>query len=161
MIKIIGRMLRGLIIGAVWTYIFLIIANIILVLVWHFNMFSAKSWQHIVFFWNHGGTIKHFQDYLFLFILFSFPVIWLLSWIRLLKVDYSDILFTPVHIYNRFIIRKYGSDSKRIILRNIKPSRKIKDVLQEKLDKIKPDTDKEVDNIRQEVREKISSRSNH
>lgn len=161
MLKKFGRLLRGLIIGAVWTYLFLIIANIILVLVWHFNMFSVKSWQHIVYFWNHGGTIKHFQDYLFLLVLCFLPFIWLFFWIKLLQVDYLDILFTPVHIYNKFIIRRYGSDSKRIILRNIKPSRKIKDVLQEELSRIKPDQEKEVDNIRQVVREKISSRSNH
>lgn len=161
MLKKIWKIMRASIIGLIWTYVFLIAANLFLIFVWNFNLFSTQSWRHISYFWNHGGIIRQAQDYVFLLVLCSLPIFWLRLWFLLLKIDYLDILFTPVSIYNNFIIRHFGNDSKRIILKNLKPSRKTEEVIKEKIERIKTPQQKEVDNIRREVQEKITSSINH
>lgn len=68
------------------------------------------------------------------------------------------MLLSPIRLYNNYIIRKYGASSKRILLKNMGRSAKIKDQIEEMS---KPNTqiktDEEVNKIRSAVAEKISS----
>ncbi len=155
MIRKLFRFFRGLLIGALWTYVYVIVADFVMQLLWNFNFLSARSWQTISRFWESGGVINTGKDFIFLLMLLMVPVLWVWGWRLLLRADYVAVLLWPLAAYNRHIIKKYGQDSKRIILRNIKSSQKIIEEIKDQLDSIKPAKSKEVGNIRNGVFEKL------
>lgn len=153
--KKIYKVFRVSLIGVIWTYLFLVVSNYIMFQLWNFNFMSARSWQTISRFWESGGIIKTKTDYIFLLMLISLPFLWILGWLRALRIDYLSILLYPVNAYNRYVINKYGHDSSRIVLKNIKSSQKIIEEIKSQLESIKPAKTKEVGNIRAEVQKKL------
>lgn len=57
MLKKTLRLIRNLIIGTIWTYLFMVLANLALFYLWNFNLFSAHSWKTIGYFW--GGRRRY------------------------------------------------------------------------------------------------------
>lgn len=80
-----------------------------------------------------------------------------LGWRLLTRVNYLNILLFPVNAYNRYIINKYGHDSSRIILKNLKSSQKSIEEIKARLESIKPEAPKEVNTIREEIRKKLEN----
>lgn len=95
MLKKTLRLIRNLIIGTIWTYLFMVLANLALFYLWNFNLFSAHSWKTIGYFWEAGGVIKKAKDYLFLFMLLCVPWFWIWGWRLLTRVNYLNILLIP------------------------------------------------------------------
>lgn len=157
MFKSIFRFIRFVIIGFAWSYLFIFCANFLMYGLWNFNILSARSWQTITAFWQSGGVIKTGKDYIFLIMLFSLPIIWIFGWRYFNRISYKDILLWPINAYNRRIIRKYGHDSSRIVLKNMKSSQKMIEDIKNELESIKPEKAKEVQNIRQQINQVISS----
>lgn len=157
MLRKIFRFIRNLFIGALWTYVFLFAVSFAFLLIWNFNFFSARSWQTIIAFWQAGGIIKTGGDYVFLLALICVPVLWLWGWRRLVRVDYLNFLLWPINAYNRRIINKYGHESGRIILKNLKSSQEQIEAVKQKLESIRPEKPKEVHNIREEIQKKLES----
>ena len=118
---------------------------------------SAHSWQTIIRFWNSGGVIKSSADYIFLGTLCSLPLIWIWGWRYFLKLNYLEVLLYPINSYNRYVIKKYGQSSNRIVLRNLKSSQKIIEEIKNQLESIKPEKNKEVINIRNNVNQKLQN----
>ena len=157
MLKKTLRLIRNLIIGTIWTYLFMVLANLALFYLWNFNLFSAHSWKTIGYFWEAGGVIKKAKDYLFLFMLLCVPWFWIWGWRLLTRGNYLNILLFPVNAYNRYIINKSGHDSSRIILKNLKSSQKSIEEIKARLESIKPEAPKEVNTIREEIRKKLEN----
>ena len=80
-----------------------------------------------------------------------------MGWKKLLQIKYIPLLLSPIILYNRHIINKYGEDSPRIVLRNIKSSQKIIEEIKDQLDSIKPAKTKKSQNIRAEVKKTLSN----
>lgn len=158
MLKFIYKSLRTLLIGLIWSYVYLLITNSLLIYFWNFSTLSANSWRLLRLYWESGGAIKVGKDYLLLTILLLLIPVWILGWRRLLKKNYLEIFLAPIRIYNDYIIRKYGASSNRILLKNMGRSRKITEQIEE-MSKPKSQirTDEEVNKIRNAVAEKISS----
>ena len=157
MLKTFLRFIRSVIIGFLWSYAFIIFSNFIMFKLWNFNILSARSWYTISAFWQSGGVIKTGKDYIFLSMLFLLPVFWILGWRYFCKVSYADILLYPINKYNSYIIKKYGHNSKRIVLKNMKSSQKMIEDIKNELESIRPEKAKEVQNIRQQINQIISS----
>ena len=153
--KKVYKVFRVSLIGVIWTYLFLVVSNYIMFQLWNFNFMSARSWQTISRFWESGGIIKTKTDYIFLLMLISLPFLWILGWLRALRIDYLSILLYPVNAYNRYVINKYGHDSSRIVLKNIKTNQKIIEEIKGQIESIKPAKSKEVGNIRAEVQRQL------
>lgn len=153
--KRIYKIFRTTLIGIIWTYLFLVIANYAMYALWNFNLLSARSWQTISRFWEGGGIINTTADYIFLLMLFVLPFLWILGWFKVLKIDYLSILLYPINAYNRHIINKYGHNSSRIVLKNIKSSQKMIEEIKNQIESIKPAKTKEVGNIRAEVQKQL------
>ncbi len=156
MIKKLFSLIRFALIGLVWSWLFIVCANFLMFALWNFNLLSARSWLTIDVFWESGGIIKGGKDYLFLSMLALLPVLWILGWRYFNRVSYKDILLYPLNAYNRYIIKKYGHDSSRIVLKNIKSSQKIIEDIKNELAAIKPEKSVEVQNIRQQINQVIS-----
>ncbi len=154
--KKIFKFIRFTLIGSIWSYCFFFITNFAFYNIWNFNFMSSKSWKTVSAFWNRGGIIKSSSDYIFFFVMISLPLIWILCWKKLLKVNYTDLLLYPIKAYNRRIIQKYGTDSPRIVLKNMKSNQKIIDEIKEQIASIKPEKNKESGNIRSEINKKLN-----
>lgn len=155
MLKKILHIFRFSLIGCVWTYTFLMLANYLTFSLWNFNFMSSHSWKVIDTFWNSGGVIKSGSDYLFLSFLISLPLIWIFGWKYFLKVNYINIILYPINAYNTHIIKKYGKESSRIVLKNVKSTQKIIEEIKDQLESIKPEKTKEAANIRSQIIKKL------
>ena len=154
--KKILSLIRFVVIGFIWSYVFVFLTHFLMLKLWSFNLFSVRSWQIINRFWEAGGVIKTARDYAFLTMLTSLPIVWILGWRFFLNQNYLNILLAPINAYNNHIIKKYGSESKRIVLRNIKSSQKMIEEVKEQIDAIKPAKNQEASIIRTEVIKTIS-----
>lgn len=157
MIKKLFRFFRNLIITGIWSWVFLSAANLFFYSVWRFNLVSAHSWETISYFWSAGGIIKNAKDYIFLLALLSLPFIWFFSLRRLIRTDFLDFFLSPLKAYNRRIIKKYGHNSSRIVLKNLKSSQQIIEEVKNQLESIKPEKPKEVVSIRDKIQSKLES----
>lgn len=157
MFKSVFRFIRFAVIGIIWTYVFVVCANFIMFSLWNFNILSARSWQTISAFWQSGGVIKTGKDYIFLSMIVALPVLWIWGWRYFCRISYVDILLCPINSYNRYIIKKYGHNSSRIVLKNMKSSQKMIEDIKNELESIRPEKAKEVQNIRQQINQMISS----
>jgi hypothetical protein len=159
MIKKLLKISRFLIIGIIWSYIYAFLTSYITIYFWKFNILSINSWKIISAYWNNGGIIKTSNDYIFLFTLLIIFVIWLIGLIILRKKSLLGILLAPVFLYNDHIIKKYGEDSKRIILKNMGISKKtdIKELVEKELNKKAKDIKKERIDVRGSISKKIMS----
>lgn len=156
--KKILKLIKGILVGIIWCYVYFIIINSILIIFWNFNLISASSWQLLGNYWDNGGAIKAGTDYLLVSILILYIPVWLWSWRKLNKISFVSILLAPICWYNSYVIRKYGESSGRILLKNMGHSKKIEDEIEamsQPSSQIK--TDEEVNKIRNAIAEKISS----
>lgn len=139
----------------------MMISNLILISIWNFNTLSPKSWQLLNIFWEKGGTIKTGKDYLLLFLLLLLLPIWIWGYIKLNKTNFINLLLFPIRLYNEKMIKKYGSDSKRIVLKNLGRTTQCPETIEEKVSPQNPSkTDEEVNKIRSAILEKINSAQN-
>lgn len=157
MMKKLLLLIRAIIIGTIWTFVFLVLSHFIMLLLWNFDIFSLKDWQTIAQYWNSGGSIKIARDYAFSACIILLPLFWIWGWHRLSRIDYLNIFLAPVNVYNSWIIRRYGSNSSRIMLKNLKSNHENIETLKLQLEAIKPEKPKEVVNIREEIQKKIES----
>lgn len=155
-----GKILKAIIVGSLWTCVLLFAGNKITLFFWKFNLLSAADWQLIAGFWNRGGVIKTASDYLFVSTLFLIPIIWIAGWKRLMKVKIGTLLLRPFEAYSDWQAKRYENNS-RIVLKNMgttsvkeTPKEKIKSDLK-KIEK-QIDNNKETAKIRENIGEKIS-----
>ena len=153
----IKKLFKALVVGIIWSYLYIFVTELLLYYLWNFDYLSPQDWQTINTFWEHGGVIKTGKDYLFLLSLLLVVPLWLLGWKYLYRQNYVEILLWPINAYNRHIIKHYGSESKRILLKNIGTLVKVEEEIKQKTEALKPIEWKEADKVRQAVSEKISS----
>ena len=152
-----GKLFKASVVGIIWSYIYIFATELLLYYLWNFDYLSPQDWHTINTFWEHGGVIKTWKDYLFLLSLLVIIPLWFWGWKYLYRQNYAEILLWPLNAYNRHIIKRYGSESKRILLKNIGTSVKVEEEMKQKTAAIKPIEWKEADKVRQAVSEKIIS----
>ncbi len=159
MLKKILKLIKFLIVGIIWTIVFFKLVNFILDYFWNFNLLSAQSWQLINSYWEAGGVIRTWQDYLLLFIFVLYIPLWLWGWKKCYHIDYIQLLLEPFALYNKKTLENYEKDISKLKIKNM--GTKLMKAEEELEMKSKPKepirTDEEVNKIRQAVAEKINS----
>ena len=150
------KFIRGLLIFIGWTGLFTVFSNFLISLIWNFDFMSARSWQLLSEFWNSGGVIKTTSDVLLLASLFMLPLLCLVGFILVLKINYANILLWPVKFLDNLFSSKSDNEPERIVLKNQKSSRQIIEDIKSELDSLKPEKAKEAGNIRSEITKKLS-----
>lgn len=143
----------------IWTYIYLIVSSGIFIFCWNFNILSSANWNVVYRYWESGGVIHTWKDYLLLLFLGAYLPCWYFGWRYFRNIQWLKVLMFPIVKYNQYIINKYGADSKRIVLKNMGVAgMKIEEEIELKVKpKAKIETDAEVNSIRAAVAEKINS----
>lgn len=155
MIKTIKKIITLLI----WTYLYIAITGTIFIYFWNFNILSLENWNLIKEYWESGGIIHTWKDYLFLFMLLAYIPLWYKGWISIQKINFLKIILWPIEKYNQHIIKGYDSTSSHITIKNMgKEGIKIEEEIEIKSKpKTQIQTDAEVNKIREAVASKINS----
>lgn len=101
--------LKTLIIGCLWSIIFIDGIRVLLLINWHFDIFLREHWRLLAEKWNSGASITR-SELAFFFILVSSIPLWVAGWIGLCLVKWHKLfkpLFTwPVYLYKKLSIKK-------------------------------------------------------
>lgn len=160
--KKLKKYIKFFLVGSIWTYIFLCLADFLFTTVWRFDIFSREDWKIISQFWNSGGKIKNARDYLFLFSFLFGGILWVWGFRRCMKLNFAAILLYPFEAYSRWSLKRYG-DTSRIVIKNIgSTGEKVdpKEIVKMKLKEVEKeiDTNKETKKIREIIADKISDK---
>ena len=160
MIRKLFKILKAAIVGAVWTVVFVYAAQIIMISVWNFDILNMRDWQVINTFWESGGKIKTDRDYLFVGMLLALIPLWFWGWRFFCRLSFVKILLFPITWYNNRMIRKYGENTPRIILKNMgaaKSKPNMEEIIEQRLKESAKPREKETGKIRRSIQEKISA----
>ena len=143
----------------VWTYIYLMVSSMLFIYFWNFNILSASNWNLVQRYWESGGIIHTWKDYLLLLFLIGYIPLWYIGWKRFSNLNWIQILLWPITKYNQHVINKYEKDSLHITIKNMGTGGvKIEEEIEIKSKpKTKIETDAEVNRIRAAVSERINS----
>ena len=110
------KIIKFLFVSFVWTILLSGIASCILNIFWDFNLFSSKGWSIIAKWWQRGGIINSWQDYLFFIVLFTLLPLWVLGIKRGMRINFVRILLAPIEY-----VLNHGLDEepKSITIKNI------------------------------------------
>ena len=110
------KTIKFLFVFSAWTVITLTVFRLVLSFFWNFDILNAKSWHIVGRFWENGGKINSWQDYLFFFLLFSFFPIWIWGIYRGMKADFLQLALKPVLF---FMNRGLDEAPKNVTIKNI------------------------------------------
>lgn len=131
-------------------------------LLWNFDYLSTNDWQTIGNFWEGGGSIKTGKDYIFMTMLLLIIPFWILGWRYFYKINFVQLLLSPIIWYNKRQIKKYGPTT-NIVLKNMGTNKKGPQLQEMIADRVKlANKQKEPASlkIRESVQEKISTTEN-
>ena len=153
----IKKTLKTIVVGGVWTVLYLFVTRVLFVSIYGFDYLSPYDWHKINVFWTNGGVIKSGRDYLFLFCLLMLVPVWFVLLKRLLCLNYLNLLLSPFLLFNKLSINKYKAQNKRILLKNIGTSVKVEEEIKLKTATVKPQERNEADKIRSAVSQKLKN----
>lgn len=100
--------LKTLIIGCLWSIIFIDGVRVLLLINWHFDIFLKEHWQLLNIKWNSGAPITNSELGFFLIIVSSIPLL-LAGWVGLCLVKWGKMLkrifFGPLYVYRRLTLK--------------------------------------------------------
>ncbi len=165
MLKKILKFCKCLLVGIIWTYIFLYVSLFFTSAIWNFNYLSLVDWEIISAYWNQGGSIKEAKDYgLFLTLILLIPT-WIFGWRYFYHRNFIAIILAPINWYNQKQIKKYGKDTSRIVIKNMgSTGKKInpEEMIEAKLKDFKSNMEhqeKNSDILREKLKEKFDKKN--
>lgn len=87
--------------------------------IWKFRIYSLPHWRKIGQFWDSGGTINTFSEWMFFIVLLLLIPLWIIGWHKASKVPIIKIIFFPIFWYHNYQEKKYAQMPKSIVLKNM------------------------------------------
>lgn len=101
--------LKTLIIGYLWTIVFIDGIRVVLLINWHFDIFTGEHWQLLKEKWNSGEAVSRSEIAFFLILVSSVPL-WLAGWVGLCLMKWESwlkkIILSPVYLYRKLTLNK-------------------------------------------------------
>lgn len=101
--------LKTLIIGYLWSIIFIDGIRVVLLINWHFDIFLKEHWQLLSYKWNSGAPISKSELAFFLIIVSSIPL-WFAGWIGLCLIKWEKLLkrifLSPLYLFRKLTLKK-------------------------------------------------------
>ena len=162
-LKKISKFIKWILIGAIWSYVYLLSTLLLFKKAWGFNYLSRSSWNIISDFWSAGGRIKTGKDYLFIICLILLVPLWLWGWKKLNKINMLSLFLAPVLWYQNKKANAYMDGMSRIKIRNIGLSNgnNIKENFEKKLQQQQEEikkSSKTSKNIRNNLKTKLTNK---
>ena len=100
--------LKVLIIGCLWSVVFLDGLRAVSLINWHFDIFLKEHWIEHKKQWNSGAPISSSEIIFFTIIISSFPM-WIAGWYGLSMVKWKrlikNIIFSPLYLYKKLTLK--------------------------------------------------------
>lgn len=74
--------LKTLIVGYLWSIVFIDGIRVVLLINWHFDIFLSEHWRLLSYKWNSGAPMTNSELGFFMIIASSIPL-WLAGWVGL------------------------------------------------------------------------------
>ena len=106
--KVLAIILKTLLIGYLWSVIFIDGIRVLLLINWHFDLFLKEHWILLRQKWNSGAPISGSEIVFFIVIISSVPL-WLAGWFGLCVVNWKKwlkyIIFSPLYLYRKLTLK--------------------------------------------------------
>ena len=100
--------LKTLIVGYLWSIIFIDGLRVVLLINWHFDIFLKEHWLLLGEKWNSGEPITASEVGFFLIIVSSIPLLFA-GWIGLCLVKwkrfFKHVIYSPLYLYRKLTLK--------------------------------------------------------
>ena len=100
--------IKTLIIGCLWSIVFIDGIRVLLLVNWHFDIFLKEHWLLLQYKWNSGMSISRSEIAFFLILVSSIPL-WLAGWVGLSIVKWNKLLkrifLSPVYLIRKLRLK--------------------------------------------------------
>jgi len=100
--------LKTLLIGCLWSIIFLDGLRVVMLINWHFDIFLKGHWSLLSQKWNSGASMSRSEILFFLIIVTSIPL-WLSGWIGLCLIKWEHylkkVIFSPLYLIKKLTLK--------------------------------------------------------
>ena len=153
-----------LLVGIIWSYVYIQSTLFLFKSVWSFNYLSRAHWKVINTYWNEGGKIITGKDYLFVLCLLLLIPLWLWGWKRLCRTNFLALFLSPITWHQKREADKYLKSMSRIKIHNIGVSTgdDVKQDFENKLKKQQAEiekTSKTSQTLRSQIKDKLNQSS--
>lgn len=121
--------IKTLIIGYLWSIIFIDGLRVVLLINWHFDIFLKRHWTLLAEKWNSGEVISK-SEFIFYLILISSIPLWIAGWFGLCIVKwkkfFKDVIFSPIYLFRALTLkRKAPVVNKKASINSAEPIKKV------------------------------------
>lgn len=158
--KKIAKAIKFIILASVWSFIFIGFSRFLLNMVFKFDFLSHTQWKAIAEYWNKGGVVRDFSDYMFFVSLIIVFVLWLWGIRKVNKIKYSRLFLKPLEYFANRDIKKYESIDTHVVIKNISVGEKltVEDIIKERIKNEQTSKAKDAEDLRKTISEKIIQR---
>ena len=100
--------LKTLLIGCLWSIVFIDGIRVVLLVNWHFDIFFKEHWALLSYKWNSGAPMSRSELGFLLIIVSSIPL-WLAGWVGLCLVKwhrfFKQVFFSPLYLYRKLTLK--------------------------------------------------------
>lgn len=100
--------LKTLIIGYLWSIIFIDGIRVVLLINWHFDIFMGEHWRLLSNKWNSGASMSKSELGFFLVIVSAIPL-WITGWVGLCLIKWNTYIkksfFGPLYLYRKITLK--------------------------------------------------------
>lgn len=100
---------KTLIIGYLWSIVFIDGIRVVLLINWHFDIFLKEHWHLLSYKWNSGAPISKSELAFFLIIVSSIPL-WFAGWVGLCLVKWEKLLkrifLSPLYLFRKLTLKR-------------------------------------------------------
>ena len=100
--------LKTLIVGYLWSIIFIDGIRVLLLINWHFDILLSEHWRLLKYKWNSGAPISNSEIGFFIVIVSSIPL-WLTGWVELCLLKWERLVkrvtMSPIYAYRKIKLK--------------------------------------------------------
>ncbi len=121
--------IKTLIIGYLWSIVFIDGIRVVLLINWHFDIFLRRHWALLVEKWNSGEVVSNSELVFYIILISSIPL-WIFGWYGMCVIKWKkflrDTLLSPIYLFRAITLkRKAPVVKKRASISNVEPIKKV------------------------------------
>ena len=100
--------LKTLIVGYLWSIVFIDGIRVLLLINWHFDILLAEHWRLLGYKWNSGAPISNSELGFFMIVVSSIPL-WIAGWVGLCLVKWErlvkKVILSPLYAFRKITLK--------------------------------------------------------
>ncbi len=121
-----------LLVGIFWSIFFIEGIRVIMITNWHFDIFRATHWQHLINLWQSGWVIDEPKEWAFILIIFTAIPVWLTVFAALSIIHwqkfFSILSLIPLKIFNLLFEKQVKKIANTASVKVVKKKKSYKEI---------------------------------